>query len=136
MGKLFVILQETEKKYIPKRGKLKGIEQTKKVYLVATAEPNNYLLSEYVDADESDYDEFVGNKYYEKIGQSKYYGSPEHLIDSFIKLSDSEPSEDILNVKQWANRLYSQHLTKSQMLETWLPILNIKPEVQKKPLDY
>jgi hypothetical protein len=131
MGKLFVILQEYEKSYTPKRGEFKGIEQTKKAYLVATAEPNNYILSEYTDADESNYDEFIDGKYYEKLTSGTSYGSPEHLINKFIKITDLTPSEDILTALQWAKRLEQQYLSKQQWLDTWLPALTVKPEKEK-----
>ena len=131
MGKLFVILQESEKSYVPKRGKNKGIEQTKKVYLVATAIPNNYILSEYADADETDYDECIDGKYYEKLNSGTSYGSSEHLINKFIKITDLTPSEDILTALQWAKRLEEQYLTKQQWLDSWLPELTIKqPKVK------
>lgn len=136
MGKLFVILQESEKTYTPKRGAQKGIEQTKKVYTVATCIPNNYLLCEYTDADETDYDEFVNGKYYEKLCDVGNYGSPEHLLNKFIKTTDLTPNEDILTVQQWAKRLEEQYMTKVQFIETWLPKITTKPEVEKKPLDY
>lgn len=136
MNKFFVILNESTLEYKPKKGENKGKELTKKIYTVATSVPSNYLLNRYTDADESDYDEFVDGKYYKQHGTSLNFGSLEHLFNRYLKQLDEEPSEDILTVQQLIKRLNEQYLSKQDFLDTWLPKINVKEEVVKKPLDY
>lgn len=133
MNQFFVILGELDKTWTPKKGKDKGIEQNETVYWVATKIPNNYILSQYKISDKSDYDYYVEGIYYKEIANTaKNFGSPEHLLNRYMEISDNNIDKDITTAKQWADRLRQQYLTKQEYLNTWLPMLNIKQPKEKE----
>jgi len=132
MSQFFVILGELNKTWTAKRGDSKGVEQNQLVYWVATKVPNNYNLSQFKISDESDYDYHVEGIYYKEVANTtKNFGSPEHLLNRYMEISDNNVNEDILTTKKWADRLKQQYLSKQEYLNTWLPILNVKQDKEK-----
>jgi hypothetical protein len=137
MAEFFVLLGKLDKTWTPKKGDNKGIEQNQTVYYAVTKKPNNYVLSQYQISDELNSDYSLDNVYYKEVANtSTYYGSPEHLLNDYMAIMDDNVDEDINTAYQWAKRLSEQYLTKQQYLDTWLPTLIIKPEPEKKVLDY